>query len=87
MKVKDLISELEKLNPELEVVVKQPSKTFMEDFKPLKAEEIQVIKGVNITNPVAPTLFDCSPTHASRNDAERLVSLSGHTWASKRNAE
>ena len=87
MKVKDLISKLEKLNPDLEVVVKHPSKNFMEDFKPLQAEDVQVIKGLNITSPITPTLFDCSPTHANRTDSEKLVSLSGDTWASKRSKE
>lgn len=86
MKVKDLISKLEKLNPELEVVVQTNS--VPEDFRPLNLEEISVIRGVNImSSPLHQKLFDCSPTYAGKSEAEKLVSLSGPTWASKRNKE
>ena len=86
MKVKDLISKLKKLNPELEVVVQ--TKGIPEDFRPLELEEISIIRGVNIMSPgFHKKLFDCSPAYAGKTSAEDLLSLSGPTWASKRSKE
>ena len=86
MKVKELISELQKLNPELEVVFKPKTRNPMvEDFYSIEKSDINLITGKKLSVTIqGKNLYDCSLSNGElKSKAEKLVSLSGPTMASK----
>lgn len=82
MKVKDLIAKLEKLDQNMDVVLRNTNGHTADDFIVLKDEDVTVVKGAPVSGTIN-SLYDCSFAHSLKTNARNLLSLSGGTGYGK----